>query len=131
MNNQLQNINNNNINQPAEILNSNEYKKLPQETQVKLLEYMLRKKIDFTQEQQNYLLQHLSSDTDTNQYLDYLEKQRDLQRRSDGLTVSYTSHETKTPTGKISSKSTQTTVHTGCLLPVIAFMLLFCFLVLI
>lgn len=124
MNNELQNINSNNINVPTDIINSDEYKKLPQQTQIKLLEYMLQKRIELTKEQQEYLLQHISSDKDTNKYLDYLERQQILQSHSSGLTVSYNSYETKTPTGKISSKSTRTTVHSGCLLPILAGILL-------
>lgn len=124
MNNELQKINSNNINVPSNIIDSEEYKKLPQQTQVKLLEYLVQKKIDLTQEQQEYLLQHISSDSDTDKYLDYLERQQRLQSHSSGLTVSYNSYETKTPTGKISSKSTRTTVHSGCLLPVLAGVLL-------
>lgn len=105
MNNELQKINSTNINVPTDILNSDEFKNLPKQTQEKLSELMLQKKIELTKEQQEYLLQHISSDIDTNQYLDYLQRQREIQSRSSGLTVSYNSYETKTPTGKISSKS--------------------------
>ena len=123
MNNELQKINSTNINVPTDILNSDEYKNLPKQTQEKLLELMIQKKIELTKEQQEYLLQHISSDIDTNQYLDYLQRQREIQSRSSGLTVSYNSYETKTPTGKISSKSSQTTVHSGCLLPILSVIL--------
>lgn len=81
MNNELQKINSTNINVPTDILNSDEFKNLPKQTQEKLSELMLQKKIELTKEQQEYLLQHISSDIDTNQYLDYLQRQREIQSR--------------------------------------------------
>ena len=43
MNNELQKINSTNINVPTDILNSDEYKNLPKQTQEKLLELMIQK----------------------------------------------------------------------------------------
>ena len=121
MNNELQKINSTNINVPTDILNSDEFKNLPKQTQEKLSELMLQKKIELTKEQQEYLLQHISSDIDTNQYLDYLQRQREIQSRSSGLTVSYNSYETKTPTGKklpepltLLYKGERLTLHFDC-----------------
>lgn len=102
-----------------EVINSQEYKNLPPETQVKMLEYLMQKRIDFTTEQQNYLLEHLSSNKDIDSYLNFLEQQQHLQNNSKGLTITYNSHETQTPTGKISSKTTTTTASTGCLIPIL------------
>lgn len=66
------------------------------------------------------MLEHASSNKDVDNYLYFLERQQTLQKKSDGLTVTYSSQETSTPTGKISSKTTNTTVSTGCLLPIVA-----------
>lgn len=106
------------------ILNSEEYKNLPIETQLKLTELMLNKKIELTMTEQEYLREHLSSNRDTLAYLDFLAQQNAIQRNAKGVNVTYNSYETKTPTGKISSKTTTATASSGCLLPIVCTLLM-------
>ena len=106
------------------ILNSEEYKNLPIETQLKLTEFMLNKKIELTMTEQEYLREHLSSNRDTLAYLDFLAQQNAIQRNAKGVNVTYNSYETKTPTGKISSKTTTATASSGCLLPIVCTLLI-------
>lgn len=105
-------------------LNSPEYKRLPMETQLRLTEFVLQKKIDLSTKEQEYLLEHLSSNRDINAYLNFLEQQNQIQANSKGANITYNSYETKTPTGKISSKTTTATASSGCLLPILSFLLI-------
>ena len=120
MSKELQNINANN-----NILNSQEYNSLPAETKLKIAEFMVQKQVELSSEQQKYILEHKSSDKDIANYLAFLDKQREIQERNKGITVSYNSHETNTPTGKISSRTTNSTANVGCLLPIISLVILF------
>lgn len=120
MSNQLQRKPYSSLPSTQSIINSEEYQRLSPEAQERMLEYLSQKRIDFSQEQERYMLEHASSNKDVDNYLYFLERQQTLQKKSDGLTVTYSSQETSTPTGKISSKTTNTTVSTGCLLPIVA-----------
>mgnify|MGYP003539998643 FL=1 len=107
------------------ILETQAYKKLPIETQLKLTEFLVQKNFELSQKEKEYFLEHLSSDKDTRSYLAFLEEQNSIQRNAKGVNITYNSYETKTPTGKISSKTTTATASGGCLIPVIIFLLIF------
>lgn len=108
----------------ASILESKEYKNLPTETQLKLTEFLLQKNIELSTKEKEYFLEHLSSDRDTRSYLNFLEEQNHIQRNAKGVNITYNSYETKSPTGKISSKTTTATASSGCLIPILMFILL-------
>lgn len=117
MNNQLQK--NNDLMYNKEFLNSPEFKKLPLETQNKILEYYIQKRIDLSSEHTSLVMAHNNADIDVTRYLNYVNEQQNLRNKPNSLNITYNSLESKTPTGKITSKSTHTTVSTGCLLPIL------------
>ena len=124
MNNQLQK--NNSLLYNKDFLDSSEFKKLPLETQNKILEYYIQKKIDLSTQHTSLIIEHDNADTDINRYLNYINEQQQIQKKANGLNITYNSLESKTPTGRITSKSTHTTASAGCLLPIlIIFSLLF------
>ncbi|WP_293693092.1 hypothetical protein [uncultured Phascolarctobacterium sp.] len=119
----LQTTNSNSLSK-IDIFNSPEYKALPVEKQLELAKLMAEKNIEFNAEQQRYLLEHTSSDHDIAAYLNFLDQQNSIDANAKGVTIRYDSHETKTPTGKISSKTTHATASSGCLIPVLGTLLL-------
>ncbi len=119
----LQTTNNNSLS-IVDVFNSQEYKALPTETQLELAKFMAEKNIEFNAEQKRYILEHASSEHDIAAYLNFLDQQNSIDANAKGITIRYDSHETKTPTGKISSKTTHATASSGCLIPVLGTLLL-------
>lgn len=116
--------------QRIDVLNSEEYKRLPVKKQLEIAQYIAQKNADLNSEQRKYLLDHMSCDHDTVSYLKFLEEQNRINENAKGVTVSYNSHETQSPTGKITSRTTHATAASGCLLPTIGFvfiMMAMCF----
>lgn len=117
----------NNMAKEVDILNTPEYKSLPVEKQLEIAQFMATKNMELNAQQKQYLLEHMSSDHDTAAYLNFLDQQNHIVGNAKGVNMSYSSYETKTPTGKISSKTTHATASTGCLIPLIATIMLITF----